>query len=77
MEKLNTLDKKDEARKLTETADRIAIKYILANFRAWKASGGKELLKPAGNQAWNHIAIQDLLSGLTPKARENMASETN
>jgi len=75
---------KAEAAKLVETADRIAIKYLKANYRDWKRSRGTEIMENVGpdkgvytgyemqaNYIWNLAASWDLYDGLTEGAKKS------
>lgn len=74
---------KNESEKLKIVADRIALKYLSANFADWVESKGKEIKEKVGpgkeklitgyatgaNYTWNLAAVWDLYAGLTPEAK--------
>ena len=73
----------DEASHLTDTADRIALKYLKVNYRHWVASQGEEIQEKVGpdagvftgyengdNYTWNLAAVWDLYDGLTDEGQE-------
>jgi len=83
IDQLRGLKMKNEAAKLERVADRIALKYLMANYDDWLASKGQkaaEKVDPAGetirtgygsgaDYAWNLAAIWDLHAGLSKKAQ--------
>lgn len=68
-EEFGRLGRNEDAKKLVDTADRIAMKYISANLNAWKKSGGRKLLSPNGDETSNYIAILDLYNSLSTDAK--------
>lgn len=75
--------RKLEAAKLTVTADRIAVKYLCTNFKAWVESKNvnpeandkikkEEIItgfETGLNYPWNLAAVWDLYDGLTPRGK--------
>ncbi len=74
----------DESAGLSAMADRIALKYLKANYRLWMRSKGQEIPEKVGpdegvtagyesgaNYTWNLAAVWDLYDGLSEKARDN------
>ncbi len=78
-------DKDQElSRKLIAMADRVALKYLGANYRDWLKSKGKKILEKVGpdtgvstgydsgdNYTWNLAAVWDLYDGLSDEARSS------
>jgi hypothetical protein len=80
------LEKADEklAQKMNNLADRVALKYLKANYRKWLRSKGEEIQEKVGpdkgvftgyenqaNYTWNLAAVWDLYGGLSKDGQDN------
>jgi len=83
VERFTEMKMKNEAAKLERVADRIALKYLMANYDDWLSSRdrkNKELVDPTtemirtgyrsgANYAWNLAAVWNLHAGLSEKSQ--------